>query len=294
MPSPVSGLTPVINNVFDSYDQMLVFINLLSVVVFVSARFLPESPAWLFCIRDTNRLEKLILKAAEANQRPLAPYFRLNYVEHPDSRHHLSDRMPCIWNLLLQPEVAWEIIGITYLTALFAVIFGGAYYAILANVAKSQLANTLLVLSTTIGMLAGQLCILLMCHRRVLQISISLVLISSFMLMIRLHDSKPSITGPTTTLLLLNVAMVSLSYGVLLNYNTRTFPTLLRGTFTGIWRATWAIFVWAGNHDYVEFSGSTIALVISCILATLFSINLKDLYHRELPDTILDSVNFVS
>lgn len=265
---------------------------MLCVVVFVSARFLPESPVWLFCIRDTSRLEKMITKAAEVNQRSLGTNFRLIYVEYDDERHRLPLGMPRIWNLLMQPEVACQVIGIAYLTALFALIFGGAYYAILANVEKSQLANSLLAAATTVGMLTGQLCILLMGHRRVLQMSISLVLASSLVLVIRLHDSKPSVTGPTTTLLLLNVAMVSLGYGVLLNYNTRTFPTLLRGTLYGIFRATWAIFVWAGNHDYIKFPRIAIILIMSCLIAALFSLNLRDLHSRELPDTMLDCVTF--
>ncbi|XP_043270192.1 solute carrier family 22 member 15-like [Venturia canescens] len=69
------GLTPVISGVFDSYDQMIVFINLLCVVMFVSSRFLPESPAWLFCTRDAKSLAKTIRTAAEVNQRQLSAQY---------------------------------------------------------------------------------------------------------------------------------------------------------------------------------------------------------------------------
>lgn len=254
--------------------------------MFPFINIIPESPAWLFCVGKLNKLTNVLLKASKNNKILRANNLRVIY--HGDERHRLPKKRPKLADILFESEI----VGITYLTGLFALIFGSSYYSILAHVTKSQLANSLLAAATIIGMSAGQFCVLLMGHRKILQISIFLVLMSCFMLLIDFHDEKPLNTGPITTFLLINIGIVSLSYGVLLNYNTRTVPTLLRGTLSGIWRSTWALGVWIGNHDYVKFPTSTMSLVMTCVLAALFSLNLRDLYHRELPDTLSDSINF--
>ncbi|XP_053593386.1 carcinine transporter-like [Microplitis demolitor] len=249
-----------------------------------------ESPAWLFCVNKLDELEKVIKKGSKVNgKKSIADDLKLIYVENDLERYKISKRQLYLWNILSQTEIAYEVIGITYLTALYALIFGSSYYSILAAVTKSYIANSLIAFSTLAGMLCGQFCLLLMGHRKILQISIYLVFMSCFMLTINLYEMKPTNTGPTITFLLINVSVVSLSYGVLLNYNVRTVPTLLRGSLSGIWRATWAVFVWIGNHNYIQFPTTAITLILTCIIAGFFSLNIKDLYHRELPDTVLDS-----
>ncbi|XP_028982329.1 solute carrier family 22 member 15-like [Diachasma alloeum] len=283
------GILPTFTNFFKSHDLMMVSTHTFFILMFPFIRIIPESPAWMFCTRRLNQLNKTIKAASGMNGSPV-PAGVLTYCNNKNLQ--LAKRRPQLWHVFLEPETACEMIGIGYLTALFALIFGSSYYSILAHVTKSQLANSLLAAATMGGMLCGQFCMVLMGHKKILQIAIVLVLVSSFMLIIDLHNLKPSNTGPTTTLLLVNVAVVSLSYGVLLNYNSRTVPTLLRGTLSGIWRSIWALFVWTGNHDYVKFPTMAISLIMTCVLAGLFSLNLKDLYYRELPDTIEDSIYF--
>ncbi|XP_063974854.1 organic cation/carnitine transporter 2-like [Diachasmimorpha longicaudata] len=283
------GILPIFVNFFKSHDLMLVSTNAFFLLMFPFIRMIPESPAYLFCTDRLDQLNKTIRKASRRNELPVPPG---QLIYQNNRNFQLPKRRPQLWHIFLEPEIACEIIGISYLTALFALIFGSSYYSILAHVTKSQLANSLLAAATMGGMLSGQFCILLMGHKKILQIAIFLVLLSSFMLIIDLHNLKPSNTGPTTILLLVNVAVVSLSYGVLLNYNSRTVPTLLRGTLSGIWKSIWALFVWTGNYDYVKFPTIAISLIMTCVLAGLFSLNLKDLYHRELPDTIEDSIHF--
>ncbi|XP_011303909.1 solute carrier family 22 member 15-like [Fopius arisanus] len=282
------GILPTFRNFFKSYDLMLVSTNALFILMFPFIGMIPESPSWLFCTRRLSQLNKTVKKASAMNGSSIPPGV---IVYQSNERLQLPRKRLQLWHIFLEPEIACEIIGIGYLTALFALIFGSSYYSILAHVTKSQVANALLAAATMGGMLCGQFCMLLMGHKKILQIAIALVLVSSFMLIIDLHQLKPSNTGPTTILWLVNVSVVSLSYGVLLNYNARTVPTLLRGTLSGIWKSIWALFVWTGNYDYVKFPTMAISLIMTCILAALFSLNLKDLYHRELPDTIEDSVN---
>lgn len=272
---------------------MIIIINAFFLIMFIFYGIIPESPAWLFCVEKLTELEELIKEASKMNGKKSIPDdFKLVYVENDLERYKISKKRLYIWNILSQPEIAYEVIGITYLTGLYALIFGSSYYSILASITKSYLANSLIAFSTLAGMLCGQFCLLLMGHRKILQISIYLVFMSCFMLTIDLYEMKPTNTGPTITFLLINVSVVSLSYGVLLNYNVRTVPTLLRGSLSGIWRATWAVFVWIGNHNYIQFPTTAITLILACIIAGFFSLNIKDLYQRELPDTVLDSVYF--
>lgn len=221
-----SGVLPAFTKFCESYDLMLVSTNVLFLCMFPFIKLIPESPSWLFCTNKLTKLNKTIRKAAKMNRSRITPGVHLTY--HDNQRIQLPQERPRLWQIFLQPEMACEIIGISYLTALFALIFGSSYYSILAHVTKSRLANSLLAAATMAGMLCGQFCVVLMGHKKILQISIGLVLVSSFMLIIDLHNLRPSNTGPTATLLLVNVAIVSLSYGVLLNYNARTVPTLLR------------------------------------------------------------------
>ncbi|KAK0160900.1 hypothetical protein PV328_008258 [Microctonus aethiopoides] len=286
------GLTATISYLFLSYDLMLVCTNSIFFLMFIFIFLIPESPPWLFCYCKLNQLEYYIKHGAKINKKPLPDNFKIIYIEIQDDRYKLPDQKPDLWNIISEPEIAYEVIGITYFIILYGIIFGSTTYAILATATKSHLANSLLAISVVIGVLCGQICLLLMGHRKILQISIALVLISSIMLTIDLHDLKPLSTGPTITLLLINIATVSLSYSVLLNYNTRTLPTLLRGTIFGIWKALWTLFVWIGNNNYLQFPTNAFAVIFSCILAALLSLNIKDIYDRELPDTVFDSFCF--
>ncbi|KAF7994430.1 hypothetical protein HCN44_003902 [Aphidius gifuensis] len=286
------GLTPSINNLFHSYDLMVVLLNTTLLAIFPFKNIIPESPSWLFCKNKLPELKSISLLSSKMNKKKVTNYDNYRIIYYGPERHKLPKKKLNLWNLLFEPETACEIMGLIYLTGLFALIFGSSYYSILANVTKSQLANYLLAISTMIGTSTGQFCLLLMGHRKILLISILMLLISSLMLLIDFHNDKVSDTGPIATFLLINIAVVSLSYGVLLNYNTRTVPTLLRGSLSGILRGTWGLFVWIGNHDYVKFPTTAFGIIMACVLATLFCLNIQDLYHRELPDTMSDSINF--
>ncbi|XP_034940797.1 solute carrier family 22 member 4-like [Chelonus insularis] len=286
------GLTPMINHIIKSYDITVLIINLFFLIILLFYRILPESPAWLFVTHKINDIQDILEKAAKINKSYLNPYLKLIYADNNDRNNQLPKKRIFIWDIVFKPELSYEIIGITYLTALYGLIFGSSYYSILEALSKSYLANSFIALAILIGMLCGQICLFLMGHKKILQISIYLVFLSSVLLGIDLHEMEPLNTGPTITLLLANISLVSLSYGVLLNYNVRTIPTLLRGTFSGIWRAVWAIFVWLGNHNHIKFPTPTIPLILTCLVAGLFCLNFKDVHGRELPDTILDAVNF--
>ncbi|XP_046741071.1 organic cation transporter protein-like [Diprion similis] len=287
------GMTPTLLSAMGSMDHLLLAINLPAVAFFLAlVFFVPESPCWLFCTRRSVQLAKVIQKAGKTNGTPIPADFHVVYVEYNDVEKQLPRKPPSFWSLLKASGVTCEMIGIGFLVCLSGVINGGAQAKLIYNQKRVQTWYAIIGDVEMAGIIASQFCLLMMGHKRLLHLTIFLFLLTTFALMSNLRDDYFTTTGPATTLLAANVFAVGLSYGTLLNYGARTVPTLLRGTYTGIWNALWVAITWAGTRHYYDYPGFSSVAGLSILLAALFTFNMHHLLWREMPDTIFDAVNF--
>ncbi|XP_046613708.1 solute carrier family 22 member 5-like [Neodiprion virginianus] len=287
------GVTPTLLEAMGSMDHLLLVINVPVAAFFLAlVFFVPESPCWLFCTRRSAQLGAVIQKAGKTNGTPIPSDFHVVYVEHSDVEKQLSRGWPSFWNLLKASGVACEMISIGYLVCLSGVINGGAQAKLIYNHKRVPVWYAIIGHVEMAGIIVSQCCLLMMGHKRLLHLTIFLFLITTFILMANLQDDYFTTTGPATTLLSANIFAVGLGYGTLLNYGARTVPTLLRGTYTGMWNALWVAFTWAGTRHFYNYPGFTSVAVISILLAALFTFNIHNVLWREMPDTVFDAVNF--
>ncbi|XP_048508024.1 solute carrier family 22 member 5-like [Athalia rosae] len=286
------GLAPVLLKVVTSIDHLVLLVNEPCLLFLLAINFLPESPAWLFCTRNSSKLGNVIIKAAKTNHNPLPSQFQVDYIEHRDVEKQLPKARPKFWDLLQAPEIACEIAGIGYLISLSGVIFGSTQAKLVFNEKRVSHWYVIMGLDAMSGIMISQFCVLMMGHRKLLHVTVFLIFITTGAVMINLREDYSTTTGPTTTLLAANIFAISLNYGVIINYSVRTVPTLLRGTYLGIWNALWAIFTWVGVKRYLNYPGMSSTAIITILLAALVTLNIRDLLWRELPDTVNDSVNF--
>lgn len=286
------GVTPILFEVVNSVDEITLLVNVPSALLFLAGCCLPESPAWLFATRDSTRLKDVIVKAARINRVPLPIDFRVIYVEYTDVEKQLPKIRPGFWSVFRAPEVACEITGIGYLVSLSGLIFGSAQAKLVYDAKRIDHWYSIVGFDVMSGLIIGQFCVLMMGHRKLLHVGVFLILVTTFGLMVNLQEDYFTTTGPEPTVLAANVFAVSLTYGAILNYGVRTVPTLLRGTYLGIWGTLWVTFIWLGTHRYLNYPGISSTVVITILLAALATLNVRDLLRRELPDTVNDAVNF--